>query len=795
MAFNPRVHFPIKFQLSTWLTLGGILGIGLACAAMGLALHTLVIVRPLPFPDATRLVQVWARSAETGWDKIALLRDEAWVVQGVPAFDRVAGYRVADVSLAALGSTARVRSATVTSSSFVLFGVTTRHGSAFVDAHDVAGGPRAVAISEALWARLFDRDTGAIGTAVLVDGVPAELVGVFSSVKPPALSREIDVLVSASIPTDTTVREWYVTGRLGPGSTPALAAEQVSRILDGSSLGAGTDDRLQGQVLDLDTEERAHLRAQFILIAVMCGAFLFLVVANAGTVLATEGLASQPSVGIRLALGATSGRLLRDVTVQALAVAAAVWLASVPLILWSTDWVSAYTPVQQHVPDSKLDPLAVMFAGLLAVIVVPPLFWAVLAPITSREPATLLRHSSRTGRSLGSHRRWRWALMIQAAASTASLHVALVAAVTLVETASTHPGINATNVVAVDFALGSRPPDPDHTRAFLHSLKQRALEVPGAQDVALASAPPFRGRRTERFVELEDAGERRQVSAALRLVGGEYFRLLEVPVVGSPPVHSELPEGGVGVYVNRAFSERYFSQAPALGAPLIVGGAGPGGRSVGEPFAAVVAGTVGDVRYWSLRTEAPPEVYADITRFPQLDEGTVLVRFADPSDATVARLLEQLRHVSSDHVVYNARLLENDIRATMAQERLNALLFASVAAGALAVTVIGIVGLVRRTLAERKHELAIRMAFGARGAELARTVLATALLPGAVGVALGAGAAAAGDELLAAAVAVHGRSPAILAGAAVVVLFCLASAGLIPASRLTRLDPAALLRT
>jgi putative ABC transport system permease protein len=773
----------------------------LAIVALGLALGVntglfsavhAVLLRALPFTGAGRVGAIRAGSFTDVATHPALSGgDVAELPRSVRAFSDVAGWRSNAFNWGAAGSPVRLGGASVSRSFFRVFPARVLAGRTFDPA--LPAGSREAVISERLWRRSFDADPGIIGQTLSLNGEQIPVVGVVAAEF--AVPPEAEVWTSPrfSVP-DHPLRplvdqsaefgSYYleIAGRLAPGTTfEAAQAELDAYSRRRSELhpkAISADARLR--LVPFREELVGQVRPTLLL---LWGAALFTLVLACGNVAAlllARAIRRRRELALRVALGASRAQLFRlfafEGLVLATAGAALGWALSrlMPPLLLSL-WPQQLTPEML-----QISPVVMAFAAGLALcttlgISVAP---ALLGP--GGGLALRIESASVTG-SRGA----RGARELLVAGQIALTLVLLVSAGLLVRSLAqlqrVAPGFDPGGVVTGSLWIPQvRYPDAERQRDFYRRVLAELGARPEVADSAFASRIPFAGGNSDRSFSVpgrEDAAD-----ADFRLVTGDYFRTLRIPLRAGRSFREPEEHAGAEVaIVNEAFVRRYLAGRDPLGLSLSMD---EGARTL------TIVGVVGDIRFLGLDVAPRPEVYVPLgtEAWPLLN---VVVRGAAAPVVLQNAVRDAVRAVDPEQAFGRLVPMEDLVVRSVADRQQAMELLSMVAALALLLAVTGTYGVVAHTVAQRTRELGIRMALGATGARILRELLAGAMRPVGLGLLLGLVASGASGPLLRRFLfAVQPHDPLTLAVAGIGLLAVALAANALAARRSNRATPA-----
>jgi putative ABC transport system permease protein len=399
-----------------------------------------------------------------------------------------------------------------------------------------------------------------------------------------------------------------------------------------------------------------------------------------------------------------------------------------------------------------------------------------------------LKEGGRSGHETG-RRTWRNALI--AAEVALSLMLLMGAGLMLRsfwQLLQVQPGFNAQNLLAVELSLPQERYATDAQRAqFYQQLLERLEAMPGVQAAAVVNHPPFSGRRGINGFNLEGQPAGRGVETPLadfRVISPTYFQLMGIPVLqGRALSTTDQADKQRVVVINQAFADRYWPGENPLGRRL----------RTDEDWLTVV-GIVGNIRQSGLDQEAAPHVYAPYWQTPVARTG-VLVRTTVEPLSLVAALRQQVLALDASQPIYNIHTLEELIAGSLAARRLNLLLLGVFALIALVLAAVGIYGVISYAVAQRQHEIGIRLALGAQRRDVLTLIIKQGMTPVVVGMGIGMAGTLLLTRGLATLVAGIGATdPLTLTGIAVLLGLVALLACYFPARRASNVDPLVALR-
>ncbi len=777
-----------------------IVGLGVGANTAVFSVMSPLLLRPLPFQEPERLVWV-AHRASGGMSSVTSrtsnLRDYRALNR---SFDGLTGYfaffEYESFNLTGEGEPERLVGVGVARDLLEVLGVTPMLGRNFVEEESVWGGRPAILLTHGFWMRRFAGDPAVVGRRLVLNDEPVEIVGVlpatfdFSSTFVPA--SRVDFLRPFPIADETD--RWGNTlamiGRLRPGATVQSAQADIDRMT--RQLEEADPDRwgLGAVVTPLREQISGGFRTALLLLAAAAGVVMLVACANLSNLLLARGAGRRREMAVRSALGADRYRLVRQLTIESLALALAGGLVGVLLALGLTHAVARTTAVQIPMLSAvSVDGTVLMFtvgvalaAGLLMGVV------PALQVSRFREAATL----NDTSRGSSTGRRGATAREVLVVAEVALALVLLVGGGLLLKSF----------VRVLDVDLGFQPEGATAWRvdtnrrfdsrtaraAFYDDLVARVEAVPGVEGAGLTDTTPLgRNRSWGLEVEGEVYEEGQQPGAFPRIVDARYIQIMGIPLVAGRNFTADDREGSTRVTIlNRSAAELLVPEGDPLGRRIIAGG--------GDPWE--VVGVVADVRHLSLEGGSPPEIYFPYTQMWDMSAVEMVVRSDLPVSSLSEGVRAAIREVDPTIPTGDYRTLDSVVDRAVSPRRFVLGLLGAFAATALVLAALGMYAVLSYTVSQRVPEIGIRMALGESAAAVRRRVVGRTLVLGGIGVVLGALVSLVVSRLIASllfGVAATDASTFLSVTAGLMVVAFLA--GYVPARRASRVDPVEALRT
>jgi len=792
------------FTLVAVITLA--LGIG-ANSAMFSVINA-VLLRPLPFPSPDALVAV------TGVD---LRRDRGRVSVSASwpdffdwrskskSFEHLSAYRDADFTLIGGGGSLHITGAVVSSELLSTLGTRPVLGRGF-RLEDESGGD-VVVISDSLWRSQFAAAPDVVGRTVALNARPFTIIGVMPAafnfpIKSPPAQAWITLAEDARVehPDDTPITAQRgahflkVIGRLRPSATVASAQADLDVINAALAREFPVDNANRGvRVLPQLDVLVGDTRESLLVLLAAVGCLLLIACVNLANLLLARGAGRSREIGMRVALGASARRIVRQLLTESLVLATLGTACGLALAYGSIAVLVRWLPVQVRGLDQvAIDGTVLAFTAGVA-IVSALAFGLVPAMQAARTDPTLGSQGGSRTTSGRAQRRLRGALVI---AETAVGVVLLVGAGLLLRSfdrlTRTHPGFDADHVLTANFALRDSRYTYLEQLAFYDGLLADLGALPDVEAVAATAPLPLSGSNFTISFEQEGAVSRvDRESAGFGIVSPGYFRAMHIPLVsGRDFTQADNDAAPRVVVVNESFARRYFPDVDPIGRRIKPGLAT---TEKDTPWREVV-GVVRDIRHRSLAEPTSPAYFV-----PYAQGLITSLRLVIRTRNTTG-MADSVRKVVAGRdpeiALYDVKTMEEYLTTSVASARFQTLLLALFAGLGLALTAVGLYGVMAYGVAQRTREFGIRLALGARPGEVLGLVMRGGLALVAVGLAAGIAAAMFATRLLAGALyGVNRLDPATFGGVAAVLLAAGMLASYLPARRATRVDPIGALRS
>ncbi len=712
------------------------LGIGATTAIFSVV--DAVILKPLPYRDPGQLVQLWMR-----FTNIGIPNDQNWVsapefvdLQQNNSFSQIAAIDDQSYNINISGAPERIEAAVVSASFFPLLGVQAQLGRVFLPEEGRAGHEQVVLLSDGLWRRRFGADRGVLGRKLVMNGQSREIVGVL----PPGFQMPRDaevwtplVFAAADLAPDNRGSHGLrAIARIKPGLTFAQARADMaavsSRIIEQNPTYPYKDYNfavilvplLEQQIGDIKMALWVMMGAVSLVLLIACG--------NVANLLLARASARQREIAVRQALGVGRWRLTRQLLTESVLLALAGGAAGLALAFGALRLLVAATATSfPRVAETHLDPGVLMFT-LLVSLATGILFGLAPAFQAARHDTHDTLKEGGRGIVGGASQGLRSALVVgELALSLALLAGSGLLIRSFLRLQQVDAGFRADGVLTMRVSLPEQKyAKPEQTRAFYRELLDRVRQLPGVDAAGAANGLPLGGTGWSGTTTIDTQAvpeKDRSPETDQRPVTAGYFEAMGIPLVrGRYFDRRDIETAAPVAIVDETLARTYWPGEDAIGKRIK-----QGDRESSAPWR-VVVGVVRHVRYRTLESPSRVEFYWP---YPQTDFALGSMSLAIHTGADPRMLAnavqKQVSALDPDQPVYRIRTMQELMAESVARRRLSMFLLAIFAGVALLLAAVGIYGVMSYTVAQRAHEMGIRMALGARGKNILWLVLGQSL--------------------------------------------------------------------
>jgi len=772
------------FSLVVVLTLA--LGIGANTAIFSVV--NAVLLRPLPYPEAERLVQLGESDPKAEGISVTWVNYEHWRDDN-HSFDDMAGFHTAHLTLTGRGEPLLTRAGVVTYSFFGLLGARPLLGRVFMEPDDRPGAPLTAVLGYQFWVGKLGADPGVIGTSLTLNGSPAVVLGVL----PPEFQffeQPIDYYLPLHrMDGEITDRSHHAStrllARLKAGVTLKDALADLDRIMQHlAEIDPGPESQHRAYGVFLAAAKTHEVRGTLLILLGAVGMVLLIGCANVASLLLARGTSRAKEIAIRTAIGAGRTRLVRQLLTENMLLALLGGVAGALLAQWGERALIAVGPRDiPRLAQTNFDGRVLLFA---AAITLATGVLAGLAPVLAAGRLDLVSGLKDSFRGATGHggQRARSALVVAQIAITLVLAFAAGLLLrNLIAAEKGNPGYDPEHVLALELILPSSTyKAPETIVNFYGRLQQDVRTLPGVTQVGLVNCPPAAGDCGDWFYSVLDrpAPQPGEVPVTLfNTADPEYFATLRIPLregrafTNHEPLHVAI--------VNETFARKWWPKTSAVGGRIKWGGPYRDGPVYS------IAGVVGNVAQMGLGTEPYPEVYFSLSQSP-LDAMVLMIRTDGDPQLLASAVRRRVAVLDPNLAIQSLRPFTKSVAASLAQRRFSTILLALFAGLAMVLAVVGIYGLLSYWVRVREDEIAVRVALGAPRRSILRWAGWQALRLALAGAAIGMAGGWAASRGLGGFVfgASNGFSMLAVATLAVIALALMAAA--IPAWRATQVD-------
>ncbi len=834
------LYHDLRYALRQLRRSPGFAAIAILTLALGIGANTAifsvvnaVLLRPLPYAEPERLVQLYSAGFQEG--RFSLSYPDVGDLRGLhQVFTDAAAFATQQFNFTGAGDPREIEAVFASAQLFPLLGVSPALGRTFTAEDERAP---YVVLSNRLWVSAYGGDQSALGRSVSLDGKPYTVIGVM-----PAGFRFPDDGVELWAPiggafagqpgaeTDRHMHFFNTVARLQPGVTPkrlradlaTLAhridaerqtgggGQQEMRIVIGGGgpppaggPPGGASERAgppptQFEAVPLAEEVVGDTRHTLYVLFGTVALVLLIACANAANLLVARANSRRREIVVRQALGAGRGRIARQILTESVLLSLAAGALGVLLSYWGLDLLLATWPDSlPRVSEVGIDGRVLTFT--LAVSVVTGIGFGLLPALRASSPALEEALREDSGSVSGSRRRQR-AQRVLVAAQLAVALVLLVGAGLLVRSfvrlLEVDLGYDTNDVLAARIRLTpSRYADRTAKAEFFRGVTEDLAGRPGVSAVTLSRTLPLSGSLMMIGIEtrrIRPDDPDRFLPVATRVVGSDYFKAMRISLVeGRPFEAADREKAPAVVVVNTRLAKRLWPDQTPIGKHIPMGFPG------GGDYEMTVVGTVGDIHYTGLSDEVRPEMYLPVEQFPEEGEQTWVILRVERNPLQLAGAVrEAVRRADPTQPVAELVSLEQLVGRSTAARRFNMMLIGLFAGLAFVLAVIGVYGVTTYAVSQRTRELGIRMALGAQRGDVVRLVLREGLRLAAVGVFVGLAIAFAASRALTSMLfEVTTTDLATYAGTALLLAAATVLATYLPARRAAGVDPVIALRS
>ncbi|HEX3554069.1 MAG TPA: ABC transporter permease [Thermoanaerobaculia bacterium] len=789
----------------------GFTAIAVLTLALGIGANTAifsvvnaVLLRPLPFPEADRLVLVWATNTESGrMDDVVSYPDfEAWKARS-RSFENMAAFTTRGMVLTGGDQAEAVAAVQATPGFFETLKAHPALGRTFRPEESEAGASHVALLSDGTWKSRFAGRADVVGQTIRANEETYTIIGVM----PPTFrfSPEKPEQIYVPLVRDPNRNHGFlrILGRLRPRAGVATAQAEMDVITRGLAKEyPKTNEGVGARVVPALTAMVGKTRTGLLIFLGVVAIVLVIACTNVAGLMSARSASRQKELTVRAALGAGRKRLLQQLLTESTVLALAGGLLGLLLASWGTRLLVALLARSFPIPrieTTHIDGWVLLFTLALSLIT-GILFGSVLAvPAASPDLNEVLRESGRTAtEGIGGRRARSMLVIAEVSLALILLSGAGLLLKSLLVLRNTAPGFATENLLTVYFEVPkSKLGTAAERSGFFASVLARVANLPGMRSAALVADLPLGGSSDSmgfHIVGRPDPASDGGFSASFNIASAGYFRTMSIPVRAGREFTDQDSANAPGVIVvNETAARTFWPGESALGKQITLRGGGGSDGKDGNPL--TVVGVTGDVRQSSLGRAPQPEIFLNSAQpGPPWPLDLVMRTAGDPAALTEA-IRSMAQSIDRDVPVSQVRTMDDILSGTLAQPRVYTLLLLFFAALALALAAVGLYGVVSYTVTQRMHEMGIRMALGAERGDVVWLVLRQGLSLTLTGTVIGlAGALAVTRILTKLLPGVQPGDPLTLTVVALLLIGVALAASYLPARRGSRVDPVVTLR-
>src|SRR5213592_294431 len=802
----------LKFALRQLRKSPGFTFVAVLTLALGIGANTAtfsivnaVLLQPLPYPDADRIM-VLNESSGPGQNFSVALPDYLDWQRDNTVFEYLAATHKESRNLSGIPGREpeRVSCASVTRNFFNVIGLPPQTGRTFSEDEDKVGAPPVVVISDRLWQRAFNRDAKILGQAITLHDQSYTVIGVMP--RQVTLPQDMDVWLSMMRRSNNGV--WmsrmvhpmiYVWGKLKPGVTVEGARTEMKGIA--ARLENAYPDTNRGEtavVMPLLDNLVGKYRTNLGLLLGAVGLVLLIACANLANLFAARGAARAREFAIHAAVGATRGQIIRKLLSEGFLIALLGGALGFLFAVWARSGLIALSPgdvsrFQQISFDLPVLGFTFLIASLTTVLFG---LWPAWQASHANVQLALKEGSAGSGDPPSAKRALDWLVISEIALTLTLLVAAGLVLKSFSRLQSLSLGYEPRALFTARFELPWRIyNNRDKIDRFGKALLDKVRTIPGVQDAAISSNGPLMGGWQTGFWREENPRPQPSdmLNSDLEVVGGNYFQTLKVPLVrGRSFNERDTKDSPRVIIIDQTMAEQYFPGEDPIGKRF---GVDAGNDNEGWVVSEIV-GVVAKMRFHAVDEMAPlPVIYCSLGQ-AQRTSLTLFVRSTMASASLERAIHDAVTSIDSSLPVFDARPMTDRVRETWGRQRLLSFLFSVFAGLALTLATIGLYGLLAYTTLKRVREIGIRLALGARPAQILALILSHGMQLLLIGSTIGLIAALALSRALQSVLfEVEGIDPRVYLGVGLLLFIATFLASWIPARRASRIDPIVALRT
>ena len=802
----------LRYGLRTMRKTPGFTAVAVIALALGIGANTAIfsvvnalLLKPLPYKDAERLVLIWHTYPQLKLDQASVSAPSYVEYRDMTSsFDEVATATEWSVNLTGAGEPERLQGARVSYNLFSTLGVQPVSGRGFLLEEDQPGKNRVVVLSYGLWQRRFGGDRGLVGQTITLDGNSYDVVGIMP--KGFVFMVEVDLFTPVAFTSEDLAatnhgNEYLIcVARTKPGVSFGQAGAEMNALADqlrpqfyGPNWGI--------TVVPLREQLVGSFRTALLILLGAVGCVLLIACANVANLLLARASARHKEIAVRTALGASRSRIVRQLLTESVLLAAlggafGLLLAFVGIRLLVLGVPEDITGFIVGWKDISISTPVLGFT--LAVSMLTGIVFGLVPALHASKPD--LNESLKEGGRGGTEGRQR--NFVRASLVVAEVAIAMVLLVSagllirsFLKLQQVSPGFNPANVLTMQLSLPrSKYAEKPQIASFFEQLVQRVGALPGVQSAAVGNNLPMSndGWNASFAVEnLQVGPDEPSPHGDPHMITPDYFAAMGIPLLRGRYFSDADSKDALAVaIIDQTLAEQYWPDQDPIGKRIAAFFDGPRGQRHWRE----IVGVVGHVKQYGLDGKSKVQYYFPHTQSPQPNLYLV-VRTASEQKGMAAAIRGALDSIDKDQPIYKVTTLEQMVSNSTSQKRFSMFLLGIFAAVALLLAAVGIYGVMSYAVTQRTHEVGIRMALGAQQKDVLALVVRQGMLMTLIGVGIGLVGAFAATQVMASLLfGVGTHDPLTFAGISVLLTAVALIASFIPARRATKVDPMIALR-
>ena len=776
------------------------LGIGANTAIFSVVYATLL--SPMPYPNPDQLVMVWSK-VNGNRNGISAGDFLDWKQQST-VFQDLCAWTGGSYSLSTSDHPELVQTRVITPGFNNMVGTPFFLGRDILPEEGVVGKDHVVVMTHRFWVERFGSDRDIIGKPIRMNGEPYTVVGVLAAGQPDRLDSPL--FVPLAFKPDQINHDFHfvlVMGRLKPGVTLQQAnanmdsvTRHIAEVYPKSNKGwSATVEPLKNDFISRDLIKNIWLLMGAV------GFILLIACVNVANLLLARGTVRQKEIAVRASLGATRGQLFAQFLTESLSLSFLGGVLGVSLAWGLLKVIVALIPpfTLPSEADIRVN-LPVLFFSLVATLLAGVLFGCAPAWQTARlNLSDVLKESGRSAVSAGRHGLRRTLVVIEFALALTLLAGAGLVIHSFWKLTRVDLGFRQDHILTFFLPVtNERFSTPEQIDAFYRQLLDRVGALPGITAASASTGMPIIGTNFGMPFNLAGqavADPSSRPGAGFNMVTPEYFKTFGIRIEKGRAITAQDVAGGLPVaVVNQTFAKKYLSNLDPLTQRVVVEQLIPGVTKLGPPIEWQIVGVYHDIHNGGVRGDGFPEIDVPFWQSPWPQAGLAVRTFGDPASMTKS-ITAVVRSVDANLPLDQVKTMDQLVDESLAGDRFSTVLFTSFAGVALLLAAIGIYGVMSFAVAQRTHEIGLRMALGAGPNQVLRLVLKEGMLLAFAGLLVGlAGTYFVGRVMKTLLYQVNAMDPAAISAVAAVLLLCALCACYLPARRATQVDPMAALR-